>query len=315
MQETTPARALLKQLAFLTSHRNRIDELQSAMVDVIGKPQDLLAHQWPQLLSIGLEFKPDLIIELGRGYGNSTLIFTEVANQVGQPCKVVSICISDAWRTISYPKLSLRFGAEYFQSVECVERDIRAFDFAPVLKNAKRVLVFWDVHDLDVSRFLVSKLFPDLQNKEHLVLVHDTADANYVPEAARRYEETAFWLETCKGPPPLYRIGDLYSYYVEGVVLVDFAARNGIDLINAEKSFHTELTAAQRSHIESTLGIPNAATHGFWLYFSLQNAKYSLTFPTYVSDVATPVTVQPPLPPPRSRHRLGWISKLFSASP
>ena len=68
-----PGRAYWNQRQVLLEARPRIE----ALVETIGENTDLTPFQWAQLLAYTLEFKPDLILELGRGAGNSTCVFTE----------------------------------------------------------------------------------------------------------------------------------------------------------------------------------------------------------------------------------------------
>ena len=56
----------------------------------VGHFEDLRFSDWVKLYALTLEFSPDLIIELGRGRGNSTCLFTEAVNKTGKG-KVVSI--------------------------------------------------------------------------------------------------------------------------------------------------------------------------------------------------------------------------------
>ena len=71
----TPAKALLAQRSFLLETKDEWLRLAEA----VGRPTDLAPFQWGQLAAFALEFKPDLILELGRGVGNSTALFLEVA--------------------------------------------------------------------------------------------------------------------------------------------------------------------------------------------------------------------------------------------
>jgi cephalosporin hydroxylase len=50
-----------------------------------------------------LEFKPDLILELGRAMGNSTAAFTNAANLLGpSACRVLSLCLSYEWHSMPW---------------------------------------------------------------------------------------------------------------------------------------------------------------------------------------------------------------------
>ena len=46
---------------------------------VVNRPGDLTLFQYGQLFAAALDFAPTLIVELGRGLGNSTCVFTTAA--------------------------------------------------------------------------------------------------------------------------------------------------------------------------------------------------------------------------------------------
>ena len=81
----------------------RRDEVAAASTQLrrlaaaVDRPGDLSSFQYGQLFAAALDFAPTLIVELGRGLGNSTCVFTTAA----QACdaRVVSLCLSNAWRT------------------------------------------------------------------------------------------------------------------------------------------------------------------------------------------------------------------------
>jgi hypothetical protein len=72
----TPATALWNQRGAIAAMRDHFEKMSAA----IGHPTDLNLYQWAELGAFALEFRPDLILELGRELGNSTCCFIEVAN-------------------------------------------------------------------------------------------------------------------------------------------------------------------------------------------------------------------------------------------
>ena len=92
--DALPAAGYWNQRHLLSRNRQQIVDLQRA----VGHQTDLSLFQWAQLMALALEFRPDIIIELGRGKGNSTCVFTHAAGlMVPHRCKVVSICLSAHW--------------------------------------------------------------------------------------------------------------------------------------------------------------------------------------------------------------------------
>src|SRR5262249_12501 len=66
------------------------------VIAAVGWSNDLGSPQWAQWYSLALGFAPDVIVELGRGRGNSTALFTQAAGRLGRT-KVVSVCRSHDW--------------------------------------------------------------------------------------------------------------------------------------------------------------------------------------------------------------------------
>ena len=48
-----------------------------ALIGAVNAPNDLAPTQWSQWYAIALGFRPDLIVELGRAKGNSTLSISQ----------------------------------------------------------------------------------------------------------------------------------------------------------------------------------------------------------------------------------------------
>ena len=94
MRVLTPSEALWNQRARLVEREGRLRALRSA----VGEPNDLWLFQWAQLFCYTVEFRPDLIIDLGRGHGHSTCCFLEAAkvlraDVVTRECLVVRLMV------------------------------------------------------------------------------------------------------------------------------------------------------------------------------------------------------------------------------
>jgi cephalosporin hydroxylase len=81
---------------------SRAKERLAILHRVVDSPGDLDLGTSIQLYASCLEFAPDLIVELGRRYGNSTCVFTQAANELGNT-KLLSIDYDPGWsnRTVS----------------------------------------------------------------------------------------------------------------------------------------------------------------------------------------------------------------------
>jgi hypothetical protein len=288
----------------LWDNRERLKEVlpelravRTVLQTATGGPRDFVQQQWLQLISIVYAFKPDLIIELGRGYGNSTCALAIAAKMLRpQPCRILSLCLASSFRDISRPYLdSHHDDATLFAPLEALNCDISTYDFGADVAAAKRVFVFWDAHGYDLAMRILSGLFPLLQNKPHLSIVHDMADLGYMEPEFRRYGTDDDWLRRGSAPPK-YILGDVGAQFEEGIALVDFLGRNRIPFRSAESSYFTGLTDAQANELTGLFDT-DFSRFGFWYSFSLnESGDGPLTFPA-PPPPAPAVISSPPEPP------------------
>jgi hypothetical protein len=279
-KQFSPARAIWDNRESLLEILPRMRDLRGLLQEAIGGPRDFIHQQWLQLISVVHAFQPDLIIELGRGYGNSTTAFAMASKMLRpRPCRTLSLCLSSVFEETSLPYLQPRLqDATFFSELDARTCDIRSFDFAPHLASARRVFVFWDVHGYDLAIDLLSNLFPLLEGRQHLVVVHDMADLRHMEPQLRRYDSGSEWLNVGTAPPK-YILGDVGAQYEEGIALVDFLGRNGIPFHSAESSYFEELSDDECDHLTRHFG-SDFSRYGFWYYFSLTEAQASsLTYP------------------------------------
>lgn len=283
--------ALWNQRESVRSGKDRLLRLYAA----VDRPNDLSFGQWVGLYAFCLEFAPDFITELGRGYGNSTCVFTEVANQLrarGKMTTVVSIGYDseEAWRTRTAPRLTATVSRDWFEPLEVLQQDILETQCSAMVAPADRVFVFWDVHGRDLATYVLAELMPALRGKEHVVAVHDIADARHLKiDPAYEGEE---------GHPAVW-YGHLVSAFDEVLVLGDFCARNGIAIRTPNESLNAGLLHNQEKcvELERMWGIDVArsalqAADG-WVYFDLndrRNPEQALAFPKYTSAKQSVVT-------------------------
>ncbi len=89
----SPADAYYNQRTALAQSSDRLNKLREAIND----PINLFSTQWAHWFTYALDYKPDLILELGRGAGNSTCVFAEAIHQ-NQHGRLVSFCLTDFWQ-------------------------------------------------------------------------------------------------------------------------------------------------------------------------------------------------------------------------
>jgi hypothetical protein len=152
-----------------------IDRLQH-LAGIVDSPTDFALPDWAMLYSLALEFAPDQIIEVGRGYGNSTCCFLQAAQSLH--CGVLSINNSDdGWRR-TLPKLQASEPEQWLAPLQLITSDVLKLEPSQVIPpGARRPLFFWDAHGDDVAHYMLERIFPVLEGTDCIVVVHDVSDS------------------------------------------------------------------------------------------------------------------------------------------
>ncbi len=275
----TPAQAYWNQRYLLSENRAHI----LALSEAIARSLDLRPDQWAQLMAFALEFAPDIILELGRGQGNSTCVFTQAANWlIPHKCRVLSLDISDVWDRKTIPRLNRIVPDSWFQPLQIFHADILTFDYTRALANADRILVFWDAHGYEIAECVLGNILPSISNRPHVVIMHDLSDARYLPPSFDQYGDNKLWKgNTWEGPR--LRINNIYSAVEQAVAILDFSTRNNLPLNSADHNLHTEFDSEQeKTHeLQTLLGEQLFSMHADWFWFSLNQKDSPCTFPQY----------------------------------
>jgi len=148
-----------------------LEERFELMHRLVGSPPlDLPIENWLQLYALVVDYAPDLVIELGRGWGNSTCVFTEASGLVG--CRVVSLGNDSerAWETRTAPRLKEVLESSWFDPLTVLNADITTVDSRPLVRGSARPLVFWDAHGTSVADAILKRLFPVLPSDNRVVV-------------------------------------------------------------------------------------------------------------------------------------------------
>jgi SAM-dependent methyltransferase len=193
---------------------------------VASPPFDLPIENWSELHDRTVAFKPDLVVELGRGYGNSTCVFTEAANAIGD-CRVVSIDFNaeQFWQTQTAPKLVRLVGTKWFAPLTVLQDDITALDFQPLLHGSSRVLVFWDAHGGDVADAILSRLLPALP-RDNLIIVDDIWQTRELYGLQAEYRAGPLWSLFDEILPLWNYLYDRHIEFEGGERWISFTAHN-----------------------------------------------------------------------------------------
>jgi cephalosporin hydroxylase len=144
---------------------------------LVAWPINLSWETWLNLTELVEQFRPTFVLELGRGYGNSTAVFTELSTRLEFDIVTIGFDSEHAWETITAPKIRRFFGRGWFSRLTVMQADITELDLAALVADHERVLVFWDAHGDDVAEAVTTRLLPSLPSA-NLVVVHDVYDMN-----------------------------------------------------------------------------------------------------------------------------------------
>jgi hypothetical protein len=276
----TPGQALWNQRENISAAIRRIRSLS----DAIGTQHDFSLYQWIGISAFALEFRPDLILELGRLTGNSTCCFLEVASRLGSAiaCKLISFCLSDEWFKSTLPRIETLVPREWFAPGDMRQCDILDQDLSSELRAAKRCLIFWDAHGFEIAEWVLGKTLPCLTSIPHIVVMHDLSDLRYTPEM-RVYGEKRLWQGRNNSQDAYFCLGHVISNVGQAISVVDFSTRNGLPLHSADESFQMELAndPNKAAVLRELLGADLFARPASWFWFTLNEAPGEVTFPRF----------------------------------
>src|SRR5688572_19600773 len=122
------------------------------LLDAVDAPQDVLrstAYLWYKL---AVDFRPDVIIELGRGYGNSTAMLTEAANAIG--ARVKSFDLHEDWER--QERVAALVEPSWFKPLHLVNGDLTKTDFSSHV--GQRTFILWDAHGFEIAEAVLGRL-------------------------------------------------------------------------------------------------------------------------------------------------------------
>jgi len=280
MAIASPGQAFWNQRHVLAALAPRLRQ----MSDAVGRPSDLSLRQWNQLLAFALEFRPDLILELGRGHGNSTCCFLEAARHIeatGGRCRLVSLCLDDTWAVQTAKRLRPLCDDSWFGRGAILRKNILEHDFEAELTPAQRVFLFWDAHGVVVADCVLSRIMPLLASRPHVVAMHDMCHSVYDMQNRKKpYGDAHIWDGEC-ATTNFFRVNGVMSSVTQAILAMDFTERNDIPLHAAGEGMHHDVMQHPErvAELRRLLGEDLVNQSAMWFWFSLNEAPGELTFP------------------------------------
>lgn len=264
--------------------RNTVAEdrnLLLALIGAVGRESDLWPYQWAQWYSTTLSFKPDLVIELGRGNGNSTALFCQAASRLGA-FRIESFDLNPGW--VARPSLEKIVGPDWFKPLRLHGTDIRSVDFRALIGSAERILVLWDAHGFEIAEVVLGAIAPVVQQRAHLFLIHDISDNRYA-RIERGYSGPIWkgsrWQEASGEWDSRINIGWMNSIQDQVIALADFAARNDIRIGSADEAYHRFFDGQEgrQAEMAAALGPEFFSLAAHWAFMSLTGKAGPFHFP------------------------------------
>jgi len=298
----SPAAAYYNQRKAIAQSSPRLKALR----EVINDPLNLSAFQWAQWFAYTREYRPDVVLELGRGNGNSTAAVNEALHQLGHG-RLVSFCLSTTWDRAMVPKIAPLVEPDWFDRVDARVGDMLVEDFRAIVGDARRVLVIWDAHGYEIAELMLAHILPVLAEREHFVIMHDISDLRYLDPSFLQYGDRVMW----QGMEKAYThgrqesrlcLGWISTLVDQAIAIVDFLTRNRTELRSADESFHTEIVADpdRQREMAETLSADDWSAWAHWAYFSLNGVPGPYTFPRLGREVAAPGSAAPIVPAARA---------------
>ncbi len=283
----SPGSAYWNQRHALAASRERILALSRA----VNRPSDLTVFQFAQLFASALDFAPDLILELGRGTGNSTCAFTEAANQLSAspPCRILSLCNSSDWKRTTVPRLRGLVPPNWFAPLDARQCDILSFDFRAALSGYNRVLLFWDAHGFEIAECVLGIIMPELAGRDHIVLMHDMSDLRYAAPQVGLYGGKGLWKGVNAGETR-FRIGNIDSAVAQAISALDFTNRNRVTLDSADHRIDLEIAQVpgRAEEMRKLLGDELFSQQAHWFWFTLNEHPGPYSFPRFTLSNGSP---------------------------
>src|SRR5262249_14451502 len=143
---------------------------------------------------------------------------------------------------------------------------------------------FWDAHGFEVAECVLGGILPLVEDKPHVVAMHDLSDARYMPRWQDSYQGHRIWMgQSSSGTGARVRLGNIDSEVGQVVAIVDFCARTRLPLESADYSLHTEIggDAARAEELRCLIGERHFSLEAHWFWFSLNERPGPFTFPAF----------------------------------
>lgn len=265
-------KALARQAERVTNLSQRLRDGLSCSIDT----NDLSIPQATLLMAIALDIAPDVIIDIGTGAGNSAITFAVAQSELRSSIYTLGNPSIDRRWSLTVERIRPRI-ADFTEIVNSLDVDITKFDFAPLVRNAKVVMVFWDAHGYVIADAILCRLLPLIADRQHVIVCHDMSD-NRMSSHAKSYGGKPFWRGAMTGVETAYVSTSWVLTQVEQAIpILDFCWRNDMLFRSFDGETHLDIDEGERTSILRTAGLD--ASSLFHMGYFTMNETQSRWFP------------------------------------
>ncbi len=286
-QERIPVDGLMAAKAYWENRQvlAEVQEKVKFLHKAVGYESHLLPYQYGQLIAMALIFKPDLILVFGAEVGHATCAFTQAAHILTgeRSCSVISVNSSLTWRDEVEPRLWKLLSESWFKPVRVSHYYPPSMaELELLLDNSHRVLLYWNDQKLDALTYLLGKVIPLIESKQHLVIVHSLYHNRHLAHEQYQYGDRVWWQEG-QITQDFAHFEHYYGMASLVVPLLDFISRSGTEMYLADRSYAEMFKEYHFAEMWDLFGNDETSlfsSFGSWGYFSLNTARErSLIFP------------------------------------
>lgn len=258
------------------------DQLRNAL-RLIGRASDFSVAQAFTLSAAVHALKPQVIIDIGTGCGNSAATFALAAKHYDS--HIFTFDLGPHWNTLVLPRLNAA-GTHPWSNVRPLVGDITLYDFTPMAALGERILVFWDAHGYAIAEHILGHLLPLIADKEHVVICHDITDNRFLTDKSgnedwKNYNGKRLWrgmedFDANANDTNYINFGWSQSIIDQIIPILDFCIRNNMQLISCDHEFRIDI--GSQSAQETIQTLPELSELISMAYFTM-NGTSARRFP------------------------------------
>ncbi len=201
-----------------------LEDRKTYFKDLYGRidaSQDFTFDDWEILFHTLENYRPDYVLEVGRGAGNSTCVLLDYCMRYSG-VDFCSVDLYDNWGMHTSKVLPQEFMAK-IKNRTMLHQNFMDFEIDKIIGASwERLFLFWDVNDTEATTRLTTQFLPHLIDRNALGVVHDVG---FITGRPKRYTWREFeslypdieiigdFLDQMRWPAGVPRTEDIFGHY------------------------------------------------------------------------------------------------------